>query len=1100
MRMLKFLAAALTCAAPAAGPLASAAPAAAPSPAWTIQSLASPTSFDASHPAGLDNYQVHVTNSGGHETDGSQITIVNTLPKGLTVEKVSLFPPRQILTDIAPAPTCETNTVSDVTTVTCQVTESVLPSAQPAKLNPGDELLLQITVATPPSASGSLINHVRVEGGGAGVVEGKFENRVADAHTPAGFTEFETTLTGPDGLPATGAASHPYQYTTSFAVNLERTPPGSSYPVAPAEGELREIEVALPPGLAGNPTAVGRCTPQQFNTFETKSSEGQGNFAVNECPLGSVVGLAMVQQLDGERAKLKAPVYNLVPPKGMPAQFGFQPTLGVPVYINTKVRSSSDYGITAYLHNVTQAALVTASRITMWGVPWDKGHDSMRGECAQSGFGLCPVAGQPLPFLRLPSSCQNPLLTTMSFQTWTLPPAFAAAADTVSPPTDCHLPPFTPTIEAKPTTSVGDSPSGLHFHLHLPQREREEQFEGLAEADLRDARVTLPRGLVVNPASAAGRGACSTAEVGLTTASGESPIHFDESPARCPDASKIGVVEAVAPAVDHPIAGTVYLAKQLDNPFGSLIAIYIVLEDPQTGIVVKLAGKVTPDPETGQLTTTVSESPQLPVEDFRFDFFDGPRAPLRTPVSCGAYVTSTEMTPWSAPQGASAFPSGSFDVTSGPEGPCSNGALAPRLNAGLAAPTAGAYSSFSLRLSRVDGTDEFAAVDVTTPTGLVAKLAGVPYCQEAEIARAVSRSAPGQGALEASQSSCPPASAIGTTTAGAGAGPAPFYTGGNVYLAGPYRGAPLSMVAVVPAVAGPFDLGVIVNRIALHVDPESAQVTARSDPLPRILYGIPLDVRDIRVNLDRPNFTLAPTSCEPKAIAAGVRGVSGASASVSNRFQVGGCEALAFRPHLSLRLRGGTKRGRYPALTATVRYPQGSNYANTAAVSVALPRSEFLAQSHIRTICTRVQFAAGTCPKGSIYGRARAESPLLAEPLTGPVYLRSSSNPLPDLVMALNGQIDVVAVARIDSHKGGIRSVFPAVPDAPLSKVVLEMPGGKKGLLENSRNVCKRVSRARVRFTAHNGRTHRLRPALKVRCKGKKRGKRAGKGRGRGRR
>jgi hypothetical protein len=650
----------------------------------------------------------------------------------------------------------------------------------------------------------------------------------------------------------------------------------------------------------------------------------------------------------------------------MPAQLGFQ-ILGAPVYIDTKIRSEGDYAAVGFLHSVTEAQRVTASRIVLWGTPWEASHDTVRGECLGT-VGLCPVEGTPRPFLRLPSNCANPLLTTIAYTTWARPVTGAGAGFAEAAPVGCSEPDFSPRIAARPSTNVADSPTGLRFNLHLPQKEHEDP-QGLGEADLRDAVVRLPGGLVVNPASASGRTACTVTQVGLTTAVGESPIHFDREPARCPNASKLGTVSATVPALDHPLEGAIYLAEQEKNPFGSLIAFYIVLEDPQTGIVVKQAAKVTADPVTGQLSTRVAEVPQVPLEDFDFSFFEGARAPLRTPAACGTQTTNTEMTPWTAPEGQSAFPSDSFEIATGPQGSCPDGALAPHLSAGLANPTAATYSPFSLRVTRPDGSGEIAAIAATPPSAFTAKLAGIPYCPEAQIAQAISRSGPGQGAQELASPSCPAASQVGTTTAGAGAGPSPFYTGGKVYLAGPYKGAPLSMVAIVPALAGPFDLGVIVNRIAVHVDPESALISAQSDPLPRILYGIPLDLRDIRVDFTRPDFTLAGTSCDPKAVSATVRGTSGATASLSDRFQLGGCGALRFNPGLSLKLSGPTKRGGHPSLKAVVSYPKGANYANTAKASVALPHSEFLEQSHIRTICTRVQFAADACPKGSIYGK-----------------------------------------------------------------------------------------------------------------------------------
>ncbi len=1074
----------------ATGVLAAAlsAPASAPAatflPAYDIQSLAVPTHFAPDSKAA---YQVFITNSGGEKTNQSEITITDTLPGGLVVEKVELSGPRQIGQDISQE--CEVDEVGEVT-VTCKVTDALRPETEPSKLLPTNGLFLEIRVAVPAGASGTLVNKVEVEGGGAATATAEAENEVSTENPPAGFTEFEAELTGPDGLAVGEAASHPYQYTTTFAINVVPSPPGSAAPVVPAEGDLKDIEVALPPGLAANPRAIDRCSAQDFITVKAINVPPEGDVRPNQCPASSAVGVAIVELLEGKGGMRKFPIYNLEPPKGMPAQLGFL-ILGAPVYINTKIRSEGDYAAIGFLKQVTEAERVMASRIFIWGTPWEQSHDQVRGKCAET-VEQCPVGGTARPFLRLPSNCLDPLLTTMSYVTWAQPQTEAAASHEEEPPIDCAEPDFGPTIEARPTTNVADSPAGLHFNLHLPQQEHEDP-EGLGEADLRDTVVTLPKGLVVNPASADGQAACSPAQIGLSTPLGQSPIHFDRAPAQCPDAAKVGTVSASVPALDHPIEGSVYLATQEENPFKSLIAIYIVLEDPQTGIVVKLAAEVSPDPLTGQLSTTVTDAPQVPVEDFDFSFFEGPRAPLRTPAACGTHTTNTEITPWTAPEGQSAFPADSFQISSGPSGPCPENSLTPKLSAGLANPTAATYSPFLLRVSRPDGSNELAAIGTTPPAAFTAKLAGIPYCSEAQIALAASRSAPGQGVLEQESSSCPAASEVGTTTAGAGAGPTPLFTSGRVYLAGPYKGAPLSMVAIVPALAGPFDLGVIVNRIALRVDPESARVYAQSDPLPHILFGIPLAVRDVRVNLTRPGFTLAGTSCDREEVYAAVQGTAGATVAVTDPFQLGGCGALGFKPGLSLKLKGGTKRNAHPALKAVVTYPLGSNYANTAKASVALPHSEFLEQAHIRTICTRVQFAADACPKGSIYGKARAITPLLDEPLSGPVYLRSSSNPLPDLVLSLQGQIEIAAVGRIDSHKGGIRASFEAIPDAPLTKVIVEMQGGKKGLLVNSRNICNHTNRASARFTAHNGKGYDFRPVLKDDCK---KGKKAGKGKG----
>jgi hypothetical protein len=1069
-----------------------AASAAVPAPAWNIQALAAPTNFKPGEESGVDRYEAFVTNSGGEVTDGSPITITDTLPKGLGVKSLGLRERRNPFKELGPD-ACSTDVVGEVSTVTCTIEEGALPETEePATVYPSEQFALTVQLKVPPSAAGQLTNRVEVEGGSAKPVAAESHNEANGAEeAKAGFQEFHAALTDSSGEPTTGADSHPYQYTTSFATNVELA--GSIR--VPAEGDVRQIEVTLPPGLAGNPTSVPYCTAQQFNTIKLRVI-GAFQWGQNECPDASAVGVVNVEQLEGFQEMEPYPIYNLVPPKGMPAQFGFQVAgHGLPVYINTRLRSDSDYGVTAYLANTTEAQRVTASLVTFWGTPADPSHDHMRGECAFRSFslgnGVCP-ANLPTvkPFFRLPSSCASPLSTSMRFDTWLHPGAFLQASASEPAPLGCELPDFSPTVESKATTNVADAPSGLHFDLHLPQAANEDPA-GLGEADLREARVTLPEGLLVNPASADGLAACSESQIGYR---GQLEGHpsFSAEPADCPAAAKVGSVEVDAPAIDHPLPGAVYLAAPHENPFDSLIAIYIAVEDPQSGVVVKLAGKVSLDPATGQLTTTVSGSPQVPFEDFKLDFFEGARAPLRTPAVCGVHATTTALTPWTAPaSGPDATPSDSFETTQSPSGgtcPASAAGLpnAPRFEAGSQSPIAGAYSPFVVRLSRQDGSQELKGLNLTLPAGLSARFAGVAQCSDAAIASAEAKS----GRQEQGSASCPASSQVGTVTVGAGAGPAPYYVKGNAYLAGPYKGAPLSMAIITPAVAGPFDLGTVVVRAPLYIDPETAQGTVKSS-FPTILQGIPLDIRSIAVAIDRSQFTLNPTSCEAKAVTGEAIPVQGQSVPLNNRFQVGGCTNLGFKPSLALKLKGGTKRGDNPALTATLTYPSKGAYANIAFAQVALPHSEFLDQAHIKTICTRVQFAANACPKGAVYGFAKAVTPLFDKPLEGLVYLRSSNNPLPDLVADLNGQIHIVLAGRVDSIHGGIRNTFEVVPDAPVSKFTLSLPAGKKGLLQNSTDICRGTHRATAKFIAHNGKVLEARPQLGVKCGGggKHRGK-----------
>jgi hypothetical protein len=606
---------------------------------------------------------------------------------------------------------------------------------------------------------------------------------------------------------------------------------------------------------------------------------------------------------------------------------------------------------------------------------------------------------------------------------------------------------------------------------------------GLAEANLKDATVRLPAGLVIDPAGANGLAACSPAQIEL----------HGPNPASCPAAAKIGDVEVDTPLLDHPLHGSVFVATPRENPFHSLLAIYVAVNDPQSGVVVKLAGHVEPDPATGRLTTTFSENPQLPFEDFKLSFFGGSQAVLSTPTTCATYTTTSRLAPWTSPAGADATPSDSFPVDNAPGGgPCpvteSQLPTAADFDAGTVTPLAGTFSPFVMHLTRADGSQRLSAVAVTLPPGLLGRLAGIAYCPQAAIQQAEQRQGPDGGSLELASPSCPANSEIGRVVVGVGAGAKPLTVQGKAYLAGPYKGAPLSLVIVTPAVAGPFDLGVVVVRAALSVDQQTAQVSAVSDPLPTILEGIPLDVRSLAVELNRPNFTLNPTSCEALAVSGKAISTAGQAAPLSSHFQVGGCPGLRFKPKLGIRLRGATKRGKFPQLTAVVQAKRGE--ANIAGASVALPHSEFLEQGHIGTVCTRVQYAEGRvpgekCPAASIYGHARAVTPLLDKPLEGPVVLRSSNHKLPDLVAALHGQIDISLDAVIDSKNEGIRTRFESVPDAPVTKFVLTMKGGKKSLLVNSENICDpgAARRAVARFTGHNGKLDQFRPVVANQCK-----------------
>ncbi len=598
--------------------------------------------------------------------------------------------------------------------------------------------------------------------------------------------------------------------------------------------------------------------------------------------------------------------------------------------------------------------------------------------------------------------------------------------------------------------------------------------------------MTLPEGMAINPSSANGLQACTFAQY-----QAEGPLW--NPAAGCPQASKIGSVEVRTPLLSDALHGDLFVASQDDSPFNTLFALYMVIRSERYGVVVKQAGKVEPDPQTGQLHSTFDSVPQLPFSHFDVHFREGPRSPLSTPERCGAYTTTATLTPWSGDPPI--VETDSFQVTAGPGGgPCPGAELpfGPSLSGGTLDSQAGAYSPFTMRITRADGEQPITRLDSVLPSGVVGRIAGVGRCSDAAIAAAKQKS----GRAELAAASCPASSRIGTIRAGAGVGSVLTYVDGSLYLAGPYNGSPLSVVAVTPAVTGPFDLGTVVIREGLNLNPTTAEVevsgAGSEGTIPRILKGVPLQLRDLRVEIDRPRFTLNATSCEPKTLKAALFG-SSLLASLTDRYQARGCGALGYKPKLSLKLLGATKRGQFPSVRSTLVPRSGD--ANTSRAVVTLPPSQQIENAHINNPCTRVQFAADACPKSSILGKAKAVSPLLDAPLQGPVYFRSNGGEreLPDIVADLNGQFRIILVGFIDTKGKRIRTTFANVPDAPVSKFTLNLLGGKRGLLVNNRNLCKGKQRAKLALTGQNGRRHVTQPVLKTSCK--KKAKKGGRGR-----
>jgi hypothetical protein len=888
----------------------------------------------------------------------------------------------------------------------------------------------------------------------------------APAGAAFGIESFTGEVHDAQGEPISQAGAHPATASTTFKLNATLRPDGMLLPL----GSLRTVDASLPPGFVANPMATPRCQMRIY--VETLSGSG--------CPAGSRVGRATVEVLGIKGGG--GFVYNLVPRPGTPAQFAFTYAGTTKVFLTGVVRTGSDYGLGFTIPNNSSAQAVTGTTLTFWGVPADNNES---GE-------------EPKAFISNPSDCTAGLLTTtLAVDSWQNPGSFSTASFDREPDgtpftvDGCNKLEFSPTISSKATTDAAESPSGLDFNIHQPQND---DPDGLSTAFLKNATVTLPKELVVNPSSANGLAACSPSEIGMTTPVGqEAPVHFSESPQTCPDAAKVGTVEVSTPTLDHKLPGSIYIATPYQNPFSSLLSIYLAIEDEQSGIISKLAGKVEPDPDSGQLTARFTENPQLPLEDIDLHFFKSSKGVLTSPLTCGAKTTNSTLTSWSAPEVVDVHPTDSFATTVGCYGSESDAPKNVSFTAGTESPLSGAYSPFTLRLSRKDGTQHITGVDTTLPAGLVGKLAGVAYCPESGIAQAISREHPEQGKVEQQSPSCPSSSEVGTVNVTAGSGITPIPVSGHAYLAGPYKGAPLSLVAIVPAVAGPFDLGTVVDRVALNVGEYDTRIHAVADPLPTIREGIPLDVRSIELRLNRPSFTLNPTSCEAMQIEAQVSTQAGQTQGLNNHFQVGECGRLGFKPSLKVSLQGKTKRTGHPALKAVVTYPQQGQYANIARAQVNLPHSEFLDQGNLNKTCTKPVLTAGACPASTVYGTAKAWTPLLDKPLEGNVYLVGGYGyKLPALVAELNGQIRVLLVGKVDTGKNkGIRNTFEAVPDAPVEKFVLEMKGGKKyGLLENSENLCKKKQTANASFNAQNGKVLSLSTEIANSCpKGHKKAK-----------
>jgi hypothetical protein len=996
---------------------------------------------------------------GEWERKVAPITIVDTLPEGVSVAKTEIHTGTVHIGAGEPDITALGQNVQEGAnsegvvmpcTLAGRTVRCTYEGGSHHRPLPAYEALTVAINVEVEKGKGDGVNEVSVEGGGVAPVTAKKALALSDTPPPFGVATYELTPEEEGGLPDTQAGSHPFQLTFTIGLNAQTVPVSEAegleeYPqVQPIGSFTKDLRFNLPPGLVGNPVPLPKCNTKVF------LEEGQVGGGV--CPADTVVGVASAVTAGSipEGPFFTNPLYSLEPSVGEPARFGFQTGAG-PAFIDVSVRTGGDYAVVGTVHNITQSLELLSSQVTFWGVPGDPRHDTARGkECLahldnQQEIS-CAEGGAETPFLVMPTSCTGPLQTSVEGDTWQQRGQFTAPKEykfqnsegELLQQNGCDALNFNPSISVSPDGTQGSSPTGLQVGVHVAQ-DASLAPTGLAESALKDTTVALPAGVTLNPAAADGLMACGLGEIAL------------ESPAEqtCPEASKVGTVKIKTPLLPNELEGSAYLAAQNANPFGSLVALYISVFDPVSGVRVRFAGEVKPDPVTGQLVSTFKNTPQLPFEDLTLHFFGGSRAPLGTPAACGSYTTTASFAPWSGNPAANVS-SPPFNITSGPGGsPCSNPLpFNPSLQTGSLNLQAGAFTPLTTTMSREDGQQPLQGVQLHFPPGLSGLLSGVALC----------------GEQQANEGTCGPGSLIGETTVSVGLGGNPFAVkGGRVYITGPYKGAPFGLSIVNPAKAGPFDLGTgacdcVVVRAKVDVDPSTAALTVTTDDtgpyrIPTILDGIPLQIKHVNVLINRPGFTINPTSCNKMAVMGSIVSTEGASSTIGVPFQVTNCATLKFAPQFSVSTNARTSKAAGASLTAKVSYPsapQGTQ-ANLTKVKVDLPLQLPSQLKTLQKACLAKVFEANPalCPPESIVGHAKVITPLLPVPLVGPAYFVSHGNEdFPSLTIVLQGYgvtIDLVGSTFI--KKGITSSTFKTVPDSPFNSFELTLPQGKYAAL-----------------------------------------------------
>jgi hypothetical protein len=995
-------------------------------------------------------------------------------PKNGTIVVSDKLPPHVVVTGVVSELANQTGEFFECThtasEVSCSDTDKLLVP------NTGIKLTIKVKVEEPAGTVTTLSNEVKAAGGGAPPGSATQGVSVSPAAAQFGIEKYEFKAEEEGGAPDAQAGSHPFQLTTTLAINQN----SEEEPVALP----RNLQFNLPAGLLGNPTVIPQCPQVDFNTI----TPGPRNL----CKNNTVVGVAEVtvdEPLSFNTGPLTktVPVFNLEPAPGEPARFGIVP-VKVPVVLDTAVKTGKDYGVVVTTRDTSQAAGLVSSRVVFWGVPADPRHNGSRGwACAgleASNHAEACIAQQKAeadeqkkekeegketkPFLSLPTSCGTALHAPMRAQSW-VPGAPYLSYDTEFGTLEgCGALPFGPMLAGRetspgvrapgvePESHFGSTTSGLNVRVTVPQPET---ATGLAESAVRSTTVTLPQGLQLNPAAAGGLLACSALQMGFVggeEANQTNNEEFSPDPANCPPQSKVGTVAIKSPDLTNELKGDVYLAAQDTNPFEPPLILYLVAKDTVSGVLVKLAGKTAPVEGTGQLVSTFENTPQVPFEELKLHFFGSEqggsgRASVSTPPLCGSYATTSSFVPWSG--NAPATPSASFDITSGPGGgPCSPNPqpFAPSFEAGITNHQGGGFTGFTLTIGRPDGQQALTGLSTHLPQGLAALISSVNPCPIAQ----------------ADAAQCGADSLVGHSTSVTGLGSEPYALAGRVYLTGPYNGAPFGLSVATPAVAGPFNLGTVIANSTIQIDPNTAAVTVTttetrildarggttiaSSALPTMIKGVPVQLKAINVQIDRPNFQFNPTNCNPMAITGALVGSQGGSEPVSAPFQVANCGSLPFAPKLTARVDGTGSKPNGVGFYVRLESP-GLGQANIHQVELQLPIALPSRLSTIQQACPDNVFEANPagCGGGSVIGKAVIHTPVLKNPLEGPAYLVSHANlAFPDVVFVLQGEgIKLVLDGHTDIKKGITYSRFETAPDAPFSTFETSLPAGPHSAL-----------------------------------------------------